>query len=68
MWATQRLDCEDDLNALARRIAERVIRTGCYYEMEPMNPYERHIIHTAVAGIEGVRSERARAKARPAAW
>lgn len=48
---------EDDLNALARRIAERVIRTGCYYEMEPMNPYERHIIHTAVAGIEGVRSE-----------
>ena len=48
---------EDDLNALARRIAERVIRTGCYYEMEPMNPYERHIIHTAVADIEGVRSE-----------
>ena len=29
----------------------------CYYEMEPMNPYERHIIHTAVAAIEGVRSE-----------
>ncbi len=48
---------EDDLNALARRIAERVQRTGCCYEMEPMNPYERHIIHTAIAGIEGVRSE-----------
>lgn len=48
---------EDDLAALARRIAKRVIRTGCYYEMEPMNPYERHIIHTAVADIEGVRSE-----------
>ena len=48
---------EDDLSALAKRIAERVIRTGCYYEMEPMNPYERHIIHTAVAEIEGVRSE-----------
>ena len=48
---------EDDLAALARRIADRVIRTGCYYEMEPMNPYERHIIHTAVADIEGVRSE-----------
>ena len=48
---------EDDLNALAARIAARVIRTGCYYEMEPMNPYERHIIHTAVAAIEGVRSE-----------
>lgn len=48
---------EDDLAALAARIAARVIRTGCYYEMEPMNPYERHIIHTAVAAIEGVRSE-----------
>ncbi|MEE0800549.1 MAG: RNA-binding cell elongation regulator Jag/EloR [Gemmiger sp.] len=48
---------EEDLAALARRISERVIRTGCYYEMEPMNPYERHIIHTAVAGVEGVRSE-----------
>ena len=48
---------EDDLSALAKRIADRVIRTGCYYEMEPMNPYERHIIHTAIADIEGVRSE-----------
>ena len=48
---------EDDLGALAKRLAERVIRTGCYYEMEPMNPYERHIIHTAIADIEGVRSE-----------
>lgn len=48
---------EDDLAALAGRLCERVKRTGCYYEMEPMNPYERHIIHTAVAAIDGVRSE-----------
>ena len=48
---------EDDLSALAKRFADRVIRTGCYYEMEPMNPYERHIIHTAIAEIDGVRSE-----------
>ena len=48
---------EDDLSALAKRIADRVIRTGCYYEMEPMNPYQRHIIHTAIAEIDGVRSE-----------
>ena len=48
---------EDDLSALAKRIADRVIRTGCYYEMEPMNHYERHIIHTAIAEIDGVRSE-----------
>jgi len=48
---------EEDLAALTARIAERVKRTGCYYEMEAMNPYERHIIHTAAAKIEGVRSE-----------
>ena len=48
---------EDDLAALARRLAEKVVRTGCCHEMEPMNPYERHIIHTALAGVEGVRSE-----------
>lgn len=48
---------EDDLAALARRLAEKVVRTGCCHEMEPMNPYERHIIHTALAGLEGVRSE-----------
>lgn len=48
---------ESDLTALAGRLAQRVIKTGCYYEMETMNPYERHIIHTAVAEIEGVRSE-----------
>ncbi len=45
---------EDDLVV---DIADRVIRTGCFYEMEPINPYERHIIHTAIAGMEGVRSE-----------
>ena len=44
---------EDDLSALARRIADRVIRTGCYYEMEPMNPYERRIIHTTVQKVNG---------------
>ena len=48
---------EEDLQALAARIAARVQRTGCCYEMEPMNPYERHIIHTAISAIEGVRSE-----------
>lgn len=48
---------EADLTALARRIAERVKRSGYSYEMEPMNPYERHIVHTAVGEVEGVRSE-----------
>ena len=57
---------EGDLYALARRIAERVQRTGCCYEMEPMNPYERHIIHTAISAIEAC-AARARAKATTAA-
>lgn len=48
---------EADLTALARRIAERVKRSGYCYELEPMNPYERHIVHTAVSDVEGVRSE-----------
>ncbi len=44
------------LTSLARRIANQVIRTGRNRTLEPMNPYERRIIHTAVQGIEGVTS------------
>lgn len=45
---------EQTLNALASRVSEQVIRTGRSRALEPMNPYERRIIHTAVQGIEGV--------------
>ena len=48
---------EDDLAALTLRICEKVKASGNCHEMEPMNPYERHIIHTAVSAVEGVRSE-----------
>ena len=48
---------EADLEALAKRLCEKVIRTGRRYAVEPMNPYERRIIHSAVGKIEGVRSE-----------
>ena len=48
---------EKDLQALARRIAGKVAKSGRNYVMEPMNPYERRIIHSTVSGIEGVRSE-----------
>ncbi len=47
---------EDTLTALASRIAEQVLRTGKCRTLEPMNPYERRIIHTAVQSIEGVTS------------
>ena len=45
---------EGTLEALARRTAAQVLRTGRSRSLEPMNPYERRIIHTAVQGIEGV--------------
>lgn len=48
---------EADLKNLAQRIGARVRRTGYSYELEPMNPYERHVIHSAVSELEGVRSE-----------
>ncbi len=45
---------EVTLKALAKRISAQVIKTGKCRTLEPMNPYERRIIHTAVQNIEGV--------------
>ena len=47
---------ETTLTALAHRNAKNALRTGRRITLEPMNPYERHIIHTAVQDIEGVTS------------
>lgn len=47
---------EDTLIALANRIAQQVLKTGKCRTLEPMNPYERRIIHTAVQAIDGVTS------------
>lgn len=47
---------ETTLTALAHRNAKNALRTGRRITLEPMNPYERHIIHTAVQDIEGVSS------------
>ncbi len=47
---------EETLRALAEKDAAYVLRTGRRYTFEPMNPYERRIIHTAVQEIEGVTS------------
>jgi spoIIIJ-associated protein len=43
-----RLKREETLNRLARRIAEKVRKTGKYVKLEPMNPYERRVIHSAL--------------------
>ncbi len=47
---------EQTLIALAKRMSEQAIRSGKCRTLEPMNPYERRIIHTAVQKIEGVTS------------
>lgn len=57
------LDCNDyrdkrreTLDALARKTSAKVIKQGRKIALEPMNPYERRIIHSCVAEIEGVSS------------
>ncbi len=47
---------EQALVTLARRLAGQTARTGRRHSLEPMNPYERRIIHTTVQEIEGVTS------------
>lgn len=45
---------EATLEALAARIAEKVLRTGKSARLEPMNPYERKVIHTALHDAKGI--------------
>ncbi|MGN1096064.1 MAG: RNA-binding cell elongation regulator Jag/EloR [Eubacteriales bacterium] len=45
---------EETLKKLARRMAEKVKRTGNNVVLEPMNAYERRIIHSEIQNIEGV--------------
>lgn len=47
---------EETLVQLANRLATQALNAGKCRTLEPMNPYERKIIHTAVQNIEGVRS------------
>lgn len=46
----------ETLETLARRTSAKVIKQGRKIALEPMNPYERRIIHSCVAEIEGVSS------------
>ena len=45
---------ETALRALARRMAAKVLKYKKSVMLEPMNPYERRIIHSEVQEIEGV--------------
>jgi spoIIIJ-associated protein len=48
---------ENELREIALRVSERVRRTGEEEELGLMNPYERRIVHLAVAEAEGVTTE-----------
>ena len=48
---------EKTLMHLAEKLSKTVLRTGRSSTLEPMNPYERRIIHSVVSGIEGVSSK-----------
>lgn len=47
---------EETLKILARKTAMKAVRQGRNISLEPMNPYERRIIHTAVQEVEGATS------------
>ncbi len=47
---------EETLRGLAKRQASKVAKYGRSSALEPMNPYERRIIHTAIQEIDGVTS------------
>lgn len=58
------LDCngfrerrKEQLEHLAAKIANNVKKNGRSSALEPMNPYERRIVHAAVSEIEGVTSK-----------
>ena len=53
-WRRRR---RDELATLGDKVARRVLETGEREELSPMTPFERKIVHDAVAAIEGVRSE-----------
>jgi len=55
------VDCENyrenreaTLNKLSENLAQKAIRLGRKIQLEPMNPYERRIIHAALSEREGV--------------
>jgi spoIIIJ-associated protein len=53
-WRRRR---REELAALGDKVARRVLESGDREELAPMTPFERKIVHDAVAAVEGVRSE-----------
>lgn len=55
-WRAKR---RTDLTALGDKVAKRVLESGESEELTPMTPFERKIVHDAVAAVDGVHSESA---------
>ncbi|GGF16239.1 Jag family protein [Williamsia phyllosphaerae] len=55
--ARWRADRRERLTILGGEVAQRVLDNGGREELEPMTPFERKIVHDAVAAVEGVISE-----------
>jgi spoIIIJ-associated protein len=53
-WRQRR---REELTALGDKVARRVLETGEREELSPMTPFERKIVHDAVAAVSGVHSE-----------
>jgi len=48
---------KNTLEDLARKISRNVLKSGRSTALEPMNPYERRIIHSVISEVEGVSSK-----------
>jgi spoIIIJ-associated protein len=53
-WRRRR---REELAALGDKVARRVLDSGERQELSPMTPFERKIVHDAVAAVPGVHSE-----------
>jgi spoIIIJ-associated protein len=53
---------EEQVRELALRLAHRVKRTGQPYTLDPMQAYERRVVHISLESDEGVRTESAGAE------
>jgi spoIIIJ-associated protein len=53
-WRRRR---REELAALGDKVARRVLDSGEREELAPMTPFERKIVHDAVAAVPGVHSE-----------
>ncbi|MBM7771035.1 spoIIIJ-associated protein [Actinokineospora baliensis] len=52
-----RADRREELRELGRATAQKVVSSGERIRLQPMTPFERKVVHDAVATVKGVHSE-----------